>query len=99
MPAHVSTQLQIGRDLPRRCRDGHSPRCLTSCAGDKEGCASDYPEFSPDGKQIVFTHQDDYDGPHGINQQIWVMNADGSHAHAVTTGSEPKDQLPTWSPD
>ena len=24
---------------------------------------------------------------------------DGSHAHAVTTGPVPKDQLPTWSPD
>ena len=72
---------------------------LTSCAGGKEGCANDYPEFSPDGKQIVFTHQDDYDGTNGINQQVWVMNVDGSNAHAVTTGSEPKDQLPTWSPD
>ena len=47
----------------------------------------------------MFTHQDDYDGTKGINQQIWVMNVDGSHAHAVTTGPVPKDQLPTWSPD
>ena len=72
---------------------------LTSCAGGKEGCANDYPEFSPDGKQIVFIHQDDYSGDNGINQQVWVMNVDGSDAHAVTTGAEPKDQLPTWSPD
>ncbi len=72
---------------------------LTSCAGGKEGCANDYPEFSPDGKQIVYIHQDDYDGVNGINQQVWVMNADGSNAHAVTTGAVPKDQLPTWSPD
>ena len=27
------------------------------------------------------------------------MNADGSNAHALTTGPEPKDQLPDWSPD
>jgi len=72
---------------------------LTSCAGGKEGCANDYPEFSPDGKQIVFVHQDDFAADNGINQQVWVMNADGSNAHAVTTGSDPKDQLPTWSPD
>jgi TolB protein len=71
---------------------------LTSCANGKSGCANDYPEWSPDGKQIVFAHQDDYDGTNGINQQVWVMNSDGSHAHAVTTGADPKDQLPTWNP-
>ena len=27
------------------------------------------------------------------------MNADGSKAHALTTGPEPKDQLADWSPD
>ena len=73
---------------------------LTSCANGKAGCANDYPAWSPDGKQIVFVHQDDVDANEsGINQQVWVMNADGSHAHALTTGPEPKDQLPDWSPD
>jgi Tol biopolymer transport system component len=73
---------------------------LTSCANGKAGCANDYPAWSPDGKQIVFVHQDDIDASEsGINQQVWVMNADGSHAHALTTGPEPKDQLPDWSPD
>jgi Tol biopolymer transport system component len=73
---------------------------LTSCAGGKAGCASDYPAWSPDGKQIVFVHQDDIDAAEaGVNQQVWVMNADGSHAHALTTGSDPKDQVPDWSPD
>jgi len=73
---------------------------LTSCADGKAGCANDYPAWSPDGKKIVFTHQDDADADDaGINQQIWIMNADGSKAHALTTGPEPKDQLADWSPD
>ncbi len=73
---------------------------LTSCATGKSGCGNDYPSWSPDGKQIVFVHQDDIDASgNGVNQQVWVMNADGSHAHAITTGSEPKDQVPDWSPD
>jgi Tol biopolymer transport system component len=73
---------------------------LTSCADGKAGCANDYPAWSPDGKQIVFSHQDDADADDaGINQQIWVMNADGSKARALTTGPEPKDQLADWNPD
>jgi len=73
---------------------------LTSCAGAKAGCANDYPAWSPDGKQLVFIHQDDIDADEaGVNQQVWVMNADGSGAHALTTGADPKDQVPDWSPD
>ena len=73
---------------------------LTSCAAGKAGCANDYPAWSPDGEQIVFSHQDDADADDaGINQQIWIMNADGSKAHPLTTGPEPKDQLADWSPD
>src|SRR4029078_13052099 len=73
---------------------------LTSCAGGTAGCANDYPAWSTDGKQIVFVHQADIAADeNGANQQVWVVNADGSHAHALTSGSEPKDQVPDWSPD
>ena len=34
-----------------------------------------------------------------MNEQIYVMAADGSNAHAITTGPAPKDQVPDWSPD
>ena len=72
---------------------------LASCAGRAEGCANDYPSWSPDGKQIVFIHQDDYVNEVGVNQQVWVMNADGSKQHPLTSSSPQKDQLPNWSPD
>src|SRR5262249_48322224 len=31
--------------------------------------------------------------------QVWVMNADGSHQTQLTFDSQPKDQVPDWSPD
>jgi Tol biopolymer transport system component len=73
---------------------------LTSCAGMAQGCSNDYPAWSPDDSLIVYIHQDDVDAnENGVNEQVWVMNADGTNQHALTTGSAPKDQVPDWSPD
>ena len=74
---------------------------LTSCASSAPaGCANDYPVWSPDGGQIAYIHQDDIDANDvGVNQQVWVMNVDGSNQHPLTSGGAPKDQVPDWSPD
>ncbi|MEO8272715.1 MAG: hypothetical protein ABI620_01445 [Chloroflexota bacterium] len=72
---------------------------LTSCKGKAAGCSNDYPAWSPDGKLIVFIHQDDYVNEVGVNEQVWVMDADGGNQRALTTGTAIKDQLPNWSPD
>jgi Tol biopolymer transport system component len=73
---------------------------LTSCAGLAAGCYNDYPAWSPDGRQIVFIHADDFDADENpVNEQVWVMDVDGSDPHQLTTDSPPKDQLPDWSPD
>ncbi len=73
---------------------------LTSCASGKAGCGNQYPAWSPDASKIAYIHADDADANGNlINEQVWVMDADGSNAHALTTDAAPKDQLPDWSPD
>ncbi|TDC44589.1 serine/threonine-protein kinase [Actinomadura sp. KC345] len=58
----------------------------------RDGVRSVDPEWSPDGSRIAFTRGES-DG-----SSIWVMNADGSGARAVTTGTR-DDMDPAWSPD
>lgn len=51
------------------------------------------PTFSPDGKHIAFTS--DEDG----GDNIWIMNVDGSNAKAITTETFRLLNSPAWSPD
>lgn len=51
------------------------------------------PDFSPDGRQIVFANHP----PNGITS-IWMVNRDGSDPHLFYTGSGPIVAV-AWSPD
>ncbi|MBL4942613.1 MAG: PD40 domain-containing protein [Colwellia sp.] len=51
------------------------------------------PRFSPDGKHIAFTS--DEDG----GDNLWIMNADGSNAKAVSSETFRLLNSPAWSPD
>ena len=51
------------------------------------------PRFSPDGKYIAFTS--DEDG----GDNLWIMNADGSNRHAITKETFRLVNSPAWSPD
>ena len=62
--------------------------------------------WSPDGRKIAFLSNSPLDGhddqkDHGINRNIWVMNADGSHAVPLTrfTGTSVRIWGMEWSPD
>jgi len=48
------------------------------------------PSWAPDGRHIVF------ESTRGGSRQIWVMLADGSHAHALTQSGA--NESPNWSP-
>jgi Tol biopolymer transport system component len=64
---------------------------------------SDQPVWSPDGSKIAFTSSRALDGSNNSNSaaNIWVVNADGSGARALTqlTAREVTSLQPVWSPD
>src|SRR5688500_9384557 len=51
------------------------------------------PAFSPDGKKLVFIS--DRNG----SENVWVANADGTKARAITTTERESYMSPTWAPD
>ena len=73
---------------------------LTDCPGAGTFCINDFPAWSPNGRQIAYIHAERFDGDgNALDEQVWVMDADGGHNHALTTDAPPKDQVPDWSPD
>ena len=68
--------------------DGGTAKRLTS------GQAFDgQPKFSPDGKTIAFTS--DRSG----SESLWLINADGTNARALTRDENRTFISPTWTPD
>jgi TolB protein len=51
------------------------------------------PTWSPDGKQLAIVRSTD----EGVNFDIYIMNADGSGAHAITSDGGLKWTV-RWSP-
>ena len=68
--------------------DGEDPQPLIN---GKEGYGWQ-PAWSPDGKQIAFV------SPRDGDDEIFVVNVDGSDLRQITDNSE-KDASPTWSSD
>ena len=68
--------------------DGTGVMKLTGKSGDGFS-----PDFSPDGKQIVFTRNDE-----GQTTHIHVMDADGTDVRRLTKGVGIHDDAPDWRP-
>lgn len=76
--------------------DPHRLQIAPGCGGplsDPEsfGCYS--PSWSPDGQWIVFVRS----APDGSEENLWIVNADGSGLVQLTDGGT--DDLPDWGPD
>ena len=97
VPAYTpdGRQLVFSRCIMDHCAiysirvDGSQRRALTKLRPVTDFGAS----VSPDGKQIAFFRGQ----AHGITGQVYVMNADGSGAHAVTPPAL-EGISPHWSP-
>jgi TolB protein len=68
-------------------RNGSGATRLTDLGG-----IADYPDWSPDGRKIVFLRRDNH------SHDLYVMNADGSDLQQVTNDARAEYE-PTWSPD
>jgi TolB protein len=77
----------IGYDIYLIDCNGENKIQLTDDLGDDY-----YPDWSPDGKQIVF--ESNRDG----NREIYIMNADGSEQRNISNHPA-NDRWPVWSPD
>ena len=66
---------------------GTAERLTSGAAWDSE------PRFSPDGTQIAFVSAG------GGNEQLWVMDADGSNPVQLTQEESARVTDPVWDPD
>jgi WD40-like Beta Propeller Repeat len=59
------------------------------------------PNWSPDGRQIIFTRQTATIAPgsHSIQVDVYVMNADGTGVRQLTSTPGVNEEEPSWSPD
>ena len=88
--AAPDTSLGINPQIFVMNPDGTDVKELTHNAA----TSSSRPVWSPDGTEIAYQSLVMGQLP---SSTIWVMNADGSGAHQVTSG--PTDDSPDWSPD
>lgn len=72
---------------------GRSPLEISSAEPDVRSPGTYFAEYSPDATQIAFassrTNEDD----------IYIMNADGSNLRNLTNTTLDKERMPSWSPD
>lgn len=96
LPSHVSNGKLAFRidsggmsNIYTMNRDGSGLAQLTNTAW------NDQASWSFDGTKVAFTRA----GSGQVHAEIWVMDANGSNQHAITSDDSVYDLLPSWSPD
>lgn len=87
--AYVCDYFHRGSEICSIRPDGSHRRTLT----DTPRQSKNSPDFSPDGKRIVFS------AGRGGDRDIFTMDANGDHMHRISGGKAHNDILPAWSPD
>jgi Tol biopolymer transport system component len=90
----------VADEVMRINADGTGLRQIGVCTGD---CVvNDDPQYSPDGRQIVYTRLMHVRPSGTLVLGVWVMDADGTNPRQITQLSAPansEDHEPAWSPD
>jgi eukaryotic-like serine/threonine-protein kinase len=84
-------QSQAVGHLWRGATDGRATRQLTT-----DERSINWPSFSPDGRQIVFSMSDN--DPLKSTSHIYMCDRDGNNRRQITTGDE-LAEWPTWAPN
>jgi TolB protein len=79
-----------GNDIATMEPDGGDVTLLTHNPSGGDPYDSE-PTWAPNGEQLAFVRAE------ASGKRIWVMNANGTNAHAVSAG--PSDSDPAWSPE
>ena len=69
---------------------GGTAECLTQASG---AALNFHPRYSPDGTRIAFVSD------RGGQDNLWVMDSDGSHPRPVFTDRYSRVRQPAWMPD
>jgi Tol biopolymer transport system component len=80
--------------------DGSGLRQIGTCSGACLG--NDDPQYSPDGRQIVYTRAIRVQPAGAIELGVWVMDANGTRPRQITQRSRlgtTEDHEPAWSPN
>jgi TolB protein len=90
----------VADEVMRINANGTGLRQISVCTGD---CVyNNDPQYSPDGRRIVYTRLLHVQPGGTLVLGVWVMDADGTNSHQITQLSTPastEDHEPAWSPD